>query len=102
LESVESKNKLVVTPFVALVEPPEMAEPNQLKINADEVEDAFAVPLSWFLDDNNLDSIMPMEWRGDEFLLRTYLWDDPGSKKQFKIWGLTAHVVHSVAEIVCS
>lgn len=102
LQSVESKNNLAVTPFVALFDPPEMAEPNQLKINAEEVEDAFSVPLSWFLDDGNLDSIMPMEWRGDEFLLRTYLWDDPESQKQFKIWGLTAHIVHSVAEIVCS
>lgn len=99
LETVESKHSLCVTPVVGLVTPSSVAEPSQLKLNTDEVEAAFAVPLRYFLDPENCASVETVQWRGGEFLLRTYHYDDDESGRQFKIWGLTAHVVHRVAQL---
>ncbi|KAL9184159.1 hypothetical protein ACHAXT_002245 [Thalassiosira profunda] len=98
METVESKHSLCVTPIIGLIDQG-VAEPSQLKLNADEVEAAFAVPLEYFADPNNCDSAVKVKWRGGDFLLRTYLFDDPESGTVFKIWGLTAHVVHSVAKL---
>ncbi|KAL7532897.1 hypothetical protein ACHAXR_008049 [Thalassiosira sp. AJA248-18] len=97
METVESKHSLCVTPIIGFVNPSSVAEPSQLKLHTDEVEAAFAVPLHFFADPDNCHSIEKVQWRGGDFLLRTYLYDDPSSKRQFKIWGLTAHVVHLVA-----
>lgn len=97
METVESKHSLCVTPIIGLVRPSSAAEPNQLKLNIDEVEAAFAVPLQYFADPDNCHSIEKMKWNGYDFLLRTYLYDDPESGRQFRIWGLTAHVAHLVA-----
>jgi len=97
MESLESKHGLCVTPIIGLISPSSVAEPSQLTLNADEVEAAFAVPLEYFVDPENCDSAVPVNWGGKNFLLRTYLYDDPESGRQFKIWGFTAHVVHEVA-----
>ncbi|KAL7549084.1 hypothetical protein ACHAWF_012357 [Thalassiosira exigua] len=97
METVKSKHSLCVTPVIGLVRPPSEAEPSRLSLNAAEVEVAFAVPLEYFADPENCASIEKVRWRGGDFLLRTYLYDDPESGHQFKIWGLTAHVVHLVA-----
>eukprot|EP01083_Nonionella_stella_P031860 87188_1 len=95
METVESKHGLCVTPIIGLIRPSSAAEPSRLKLSKDEVEAAFAVPLEYFLD--NCHHIEEVKWKGYDFLLRTYLYDDPESGCQFKIWGLTAHVVHLVA-----
>jgi len=95
MQTVESKHSLCVTPIIGLIQPPSAAEPSRLKLNSDEVEAAFAVPLKYFLDNHH--SIEKVKWRGYDFLIRTYLYDDPESGCQFKIWGLTAHVIHLVA-----
>mmetsp|Transcript_4400 Transcript_4400/g.11137 ORF Transcript_4400/g.11137 Transcript_4400/m.11137 type:complete len:267 (-) Transcript_4400:498-1298(-) len=96
METVESKHGLCVTPIVGLVNGGAV-EPGGLSLNEDEVEAAFAVPLGYFADPENCHEAEMVEWRGDEFLLRTYLYDDRESGRTFKIWGLTAHVVHLVA-----
>ena len=96
LETVESKHSLCVTPIVGIIHPPSVAEPSQLKLNTTEVEAAFAVPLEYFADPENWE-ITKVKWSGGDFLIRTYLWDDVESGCQFKIWGLTAHVIHHVA-----
>mmetsp|Transcript_21581 Transcript_21581/g.46947 ORF Transcript_21581/g.46947 Transcript_21581/m.46947 type:complete len:255 (+) Transcript_21581:91-855(+) len=97
METLESKHSLCVTPIIALVQPSSVAEPSQLQLNADEVEAAFAVPLHYFADPDNCHAIEKVKWSGNDFLLRTYLYDDPESGRQFRIWGLTAHVAHLVA-----
>ena len=97
MEALESKHALCVSPIIGLIKSSSKAEPSQLKLNTDEVEAAFAVPLKYFVDPDNCNSIEKVQWRGEEFLLRTYLYDDPESGRQFKIWGLTAHVIHLVA-----
>ena len=97
LETVESKHSLCVTPIVGIIQPPSVAEPSQLKLNTTEVEAAFAVPLEYFADEENCVEITKVKWSGGDFLIRTYLWDDVESGCQFKIWGLTAHVIHHVA-----
>mmetsp|Transcript_12658 Transcript_12658/g.22723 ORF Transcript_12658/g.22723 Transcript_12658/m.22723 type:complete len:250 (-) Transcript_12658:6-755(-) len=99
METVESKHSLCVTPIIGLIQPSSVAEPSQLKLNSDEVEAAFTVPLEYFADPDNCDSITRVNWSGGDFLMRTYLYDDPDSGRQFKIWGLTAHVVHQVATL---
>jgi len=98
MESVESRYSLCVTPIVGLIRPSTVAEPSQLKLNTDEVEAAFAAPLEYFVSPDNCDSITEVKWgKRGKFLMRTYLYDDPQSGCQFKIWGLTAHVIHQVA-----
>ena len=103
METIESKHSLCVTPIVGFIEPPSAAEPSQLTLNEQEVEAAFAVPLEYFTIDENCASIETIQWvKNREFIMRTYLFDDPESGRQFRIWGLTAHVVHQVAELAFS
>jgi 8-oxo-dGTP pyrophosphatase MutT (NUDIX family) len=97
MESVESKHSLCVTPIIGRIHPPSYAEPSQLQLNAEEVEVAFAVPLHYFAVSTNCHSVDKYKWKGGNVEIRTYLYDDPESGRQFKIWGLTAHVVHLVA-----
>lgn len=96
METIESKHGLCVTPIIGLIQPSSKAEPSQLQLNEDEVEAAFAVPLIHFTNDDNC-SIDMIKWKGYEFPMRTYIYDDEESASQYKIWGLTAHVVHQVA-----
>ena len=95
METIESKHGLCVTPIIGLIQPSSKAEPSQLQLNEDEVEAAFAVPLIHFTNDDNC-SIEKIMWKGYEFPMRTYLYDDEESASQYKIWGLTAHVAHQV------
>ena len=102
--TLESKHSLCVTPIVGLVRPPEMAEPDNLILNPAEVERAFAVPLRYFADAKNVASEERVEWRGEEFTMRTYHYDDDdddagGTGERFVIWGLTAHIVRLVARM---
>ena len=100
--TIESKHSLCVTPIIGVVTPAELAEPYNLIINTDEVESAFAVPLRYFCDSmNNCDSAEEILWRGENFTLRTYNYDDvENDNKRFVIWGLTAHIMWLVAKIV--
>jgi 8-oxo-dGTP pyrophosphatase MutT (NUDIX family) len=103
METVESKHSLCVTPIVGLIQPSSAAEPSKLTLNEHEVEAAFAVPLEYFTIPENLASIEMIKYGANrEFLMRTYLFDDPESGRQFRIWGLTAHVVHQVAQLAFS
>jgi 8-oxo-dGTP pyrophosphatase MutT (NUDIX family) len=106
LGSLESRHSLCVTPIVGLVRPPEMAEPGRLNLNPAEVERAFAVPLRYFANANNVVCEERVEWRGEEFTMRTYHYDDDdddddagGTGERFVIWGLTAHIVRLVARM---
>ena len=103
MEAIESKHGLCVTPIVGVIQPPSAAEPSQLTLNEHEVEAAFAVPLEYFTIPENLALIQKIQWgNDDEFTMRTYLFDDLESGRQFRIWGLTAHVVHEVAQLAFS
>ncbi len=103
MDAVESKqHSLCVTPIIGLIRPPSAAEPSRLKLNAGEVDAAFAVPLLYFANPDNCHAVETYKWRGADVRIRTYVYDDPESGRQFKIWGLTAHVVHAVAEIAFS
>ena len=103
METVESKHSLCVTPIIGLIRPSLVAEPSQLKLNVQEVEAAFAVPLEYFAKAENCVSKKTVEWNGGDFVIRTYLFDDLESGRQFRIWGLTAHVIHEVAKMAfCS
>lgn len=99
METVESKHSLCVTPIVGRIAPPSAAEPSNLSLNPEEVEAVFAVPLRYFADPDNCEAVTKLKWGGRDFLMRTYLYDDPESGNQFKIWGLTAHVIHQVATV---
>jgi peroxisomal coenzyme A diphosphatase NUDT7 len=99
LGTLESITGLCVTPIVGLIHPDaNVMDVSNLNICTDEVEVAFTVPLQFFLDDNNLTSKHDVEWRGGTFELRTYHYTTVGPNYQtFKIWGLTAYIVHQVA-----
>lgn len=98
--TLESRNSLCVTPIIGIIEPASVVEPSQLKLNREEVEAAFAVPLTYFADEDNLHSIEEVVYTrtGGKFIMRTYLYDDPDSGRQFKIWGLTAHIIYLIAK----
>ena len=50
---------------------------------------------------NNCNSAEEILWRGENFTLRTYNYDDvENDDKRFVIWGLTAHILWLVAKIV--
>jgi coenzyme A diphosphatase NUDT7 len=101
LGTLESITGLCVTPIVGLVHPDaNVNDVSNLNICIDEVEVAFTVPLTYFLDDKNLTSIYDVEWRGSTFELRTYHYTTDGPNCQtFKIWGLTAYIAHQVAKL---
>jgi coenzyme A diphosphatase NUDT7 len=100
MESIESKHSLCVTPIIGLVRPPYKAEPANLTLNADEVEAVFAVPLAYFANPVNCVSKTKIIYGSrKDFVMRTYLFDDVSSGRRFRIWGLTAHIVHAVAEL---
>jgi coenzyme A diphosphatase NUDT7 len=100
METVESKHSLCVTPIIGLVNPSLKAEPSNLSLNADEVEAAFAVPLSYFANPENCVSQTTIQYgRWSNFVMREYFFDDLSSGRKFRIWGLTAHIAHAVAEL---
>lgn len=100
METVESKHSLCVTPIIGLIEPSLKAEPSNLILNADEVEVAFAIPLAFFADPCNCVSETSIQYgRWKNFIMREFLFDDDLSGRQFRIWGLTAHIVYTVAHI---
>lgn len=97
LVTIESRGGLCVTPIVALLEPPNIV--NQLQVSRDEVAAAFTVPLDYFLEQNgNLVEKYDVPWSGGTFTLRTYNYTE-GDDTTYKIWGLTAHIIHQVARI---
>ena len=98
LGTLESKHSLCVTPIIGLVRPSEAAEPDRLTLNPEEVECAFAVPLRYFANPDNVVSEETVTWRGGEFTIRAYDYEDvEGGGRKFVIWGLTAHIVRLVA-----
>ena len=99
LDTVESITGLCVTPIVGLIHPDvNVMVTSNLNICTNEVEVAFTVPLTYFLDDNNLTSKQTVEWRGGTFELRVYHYRTVGpNPRTFKIWGLTAYIAHQVA-----
>ncbi|KAL3781271.1 hypothetical protein HJC23_012821 [Cyclotella cryptica] len=100
MESIESKHSLCVTPIIGIVRPPNKAEPSNLTLNADEVEAVFAVPLAYFANPVNCVSQTRIKYGSrKDFVIRTYIFDDVSTGRQFRIWGLTAHIVHAVAQI---
>lgn len=96
--SIESVNGLCVTPVVARIKPP-------FDINSDltlcprEVEAAFAVPLEYFANDENVAKCKEIDWKGSKFTMRTYYYTCSSSGREFKIWGLTAGIIHHVAQV---
>eukprot|EP00804_Cyclotella_cryptica_P026836 CCRYP_018604-RA/>CCRYP_018604-RA protein AED:0.25 eAED:0.25 QI:397/1/0.66/1/0.5/0.33/3/0/256 len=65
-----------------------------------EVEAVFAVPLAYFANPVNCVSQTRIKYGSrKDFVIRTYIFDDVSTGRQFRIWGLTAHIVHAVAQI---
>jgi 8-oxo-dGTP pyrophosphatase MutT (NUDIX family) len=103
--TVESVNHLCVTSIVAKVKEDDdsimhwkhdFMRDYPWKINQQEVDSAFAVPLAFFLQDPT--NIFEVEWSGESFLMRKYDYHDVGtSNRTFSITGLTAHIAHAVA-----
>ena len=96
--SVESVNGLCVTPVIARLKTPFNIE-KDVTLCPREVEAAFTVPLRYFWDEANCASAEDIEWRGGRFTMRKYYFTCEVSKREFKIWGLTAGIVHHVAQI---
>ena len=105
LATVESRGGLCVTPVVGLVEHESFEQVLRgCQVPNDEVEAIFTVPIQFFLESSgNLADKFHVPWSGGGmFAFRTYnyQYEDPIDKSQtktFKIFGLTAHVLHQVA-----
>lgn len=106
LATVESRGGLCVTPIVGLVDYEALLEQvlQGCQVPNDEVEAVFTVPIQFFLESSgNLADKFHVPWSGGGiFAFRTYnyQYENPFDKTQtktFKIFGLTAHVLHQVA-----
>jgi coenzyme A diphosphatase NUDT7 len=99
LSTVESKNGLCVTPIVGWLDPPEVV--TQLEASEAEVAAVFTVPLEFFRNDDNLADKFDVPWSGGIFTVRTFMYSDDNHSaardEPFKIWGLTAHILHQVS-----
>lgn len=112
LETLESIHHLCVTPIVGWFHrvPPEFGDPASetdhlpslletypFHINPHEVDKLVSVPLELFLE--KPESIYHVEWMGQIFPLRTYVYTDNKGEasSKFFITGLTAHIAHQVA-----
>lgn len=86
LPTVESLHRLCVTPIVARMQ----GSVPSWKLNTNEVDCAFWVPLTFFLDHAK----PVVNWYE-----RIYSYHDEESQKVFAITGLTAHLAHEVASV---
>ena len=98
LETIESAHGLCVTPVVAVVHPHTVVAPESLTLSSAEVEAAFSVPLNYFVADDNHASKEEVFWSGETFIMRVFMYEET-AQRSFRIWGLTAHVAHLVAEL---
>mmetsp|Transcript_23828 Transcript_23828/g.36830 ORF Transcript_23828/g.36830 Transcript_23828/m.36830 type:complete len:344 (+) Transcript_23828:84-1115(+) len=98
LRSIEKSHGLCVTPIVGYIENSTHVEPTNLSLSEGEVEAAFVIPVSYFVDDANCHSKKDIEWRGETFVMRTFYYKAE-CQRTFKIWGLTAHFAHHAATI---
>jgi len=81
LDDLEIPTGFVVTPVVGLLR----GMPD-LVLNVDEVEEAFCVPVGFFLDEAN-EEVGEREWRGRKLPLYSYQFG------AHRIWGATAAVI---------
>ncbi len=83
LDDLEIPTGFVVTPVVGSIN----GMPD-LVLNVDEVEEAFCVPVGFFLDEAN-EEVGEREWRGRKFAVYSYQFG------AHRIWGATAAVIRS-------
>lgn len=76
-----------VTPVVGIVEPP-----FELKLDAEEVEDAFEVPLSFLMDPRNHQRRIAMAPAGPRFV---YAMPYHDGAREWMIWGVTAAIIRN-------
>lgn len=96
LVPIESSTGLCVTPIVGYIQNSKF-EPSSLQLSEVEVEAAFCVPVSYFLEERNCASKQDVERCGRNYCRRTYFFQS--EERTFTIYGLTAHIAHQVAEI---
>jgi 8-oxo-dGTP pyrophosphatase MutT (NUDIX family) len=98
LTTTESVNHLCVTPILAWMESSseDIMKTYPWKINGDEVDSAFVIPLSRFLEEP--ESIFDVEWSREIFSMRTYFHSDENGET-CSITGLTAHIAHEAAKV---
>jgi len=96
--SVESLEGLCVTPVVALIDPPQVVD--QLLPSENEVEEVFSLPVEFFLERNgNISDSYDVPWLGGTYTNRTYWHQNKSDGRNFKIRGITSHIIHEVARI---
>lgn len=90
MDPYETGSRFCVTPVVGVVEPP-----LGLKLNPDEVAEAFETPWDFLMDVGNhrQDS---MVWNGAERWYWAMPWDDAGTERY--IWGATAGMIRSLQQ----
>ena len=98
LRTLESMNHLCVTPIVAYLGYTSDEITSCLVINKEEVEAAFWAPLEFFWK-TTPEEEYDVEWSGETFVYRIFLYLYERDNRIFKITGLTAHISHEVASI---
>ena len=90
LDDVPTPTGYVITPVVAVIEPP----PAAYRPSAFEVAEVFEVPLSRFAEPGVMETLGAVERWGRRFVLLSY--DVQGHK----VWGATARMVHDLLGLV--
>ncbi len=88
LNQLISRNKVRVSPWVGVMEPQQVYQPNP-----HEVESIFHVPVSFFLDTPPA-VVRRIELLGGEVLVPVYHYED------YKVWGLTAMIIVNFLQVV--
>ncbi len=81
---------VVITPVVGIIQ-----WPVELTLSSDEVSRVFTVPLSWFADEENLETrihVEPDGFQREVFYYREYESD--------VVWGITAHIIENLVHIL--
>ena len=121
LPTIESLHHLCVTPVVAIT-PGLRHDDLRLTLNSSEVDSAFWIPLSFFVQNTPIE-LVPLSWSNETFWYRNYTYTTTstntpirpdeevsvtqGNKRrryqrknrQYNITGLTAHVAHQAARM---
>ena len=99
MRTIESINHLCVTPIVACVNLSSHEIEQHLTTNTAEVDATFWVPLDHFAK-TTPDEQFDIDWSGETFVFRKYLYPYGKDNRVLKITGLTAHIAHEVSSLV--
>ena len=79
-----------IRPFIGIIKNPEKTD---FKINHNEVSDLIKIPIEFLVKENLFSEIPFSNKSGKKIFVLSFNYLDPITKKQFTIWGASAHIL---------